>query len=341
MTSRPKKKRARWVAAGVALVILSIVGYLGWDMSRTASTIYEQLPSRPDTMALPPLSGGGLSDQQVIPNGVDEHMEQEAYAGHALPVSGSRRNELEVGQSFCMLLLGIDERSGDKGRSDTIMLVAVNPVTRKAMIVQLQRDSRVQIAGLNRFDKLNHAYAYGGVGMSVATVEDFLGVPVSYYIQTNMEGFSDVVDIIGKVEATNDRSFRQGKRLFPKGQVLLDGPAALDYVRMRKDDPQGDFGRMDRQRNVLLAVVKKAASVSHLPRLPQLLKEVRDNVRTNLTAVDIRKLVLDVYPRIQLTDKQVLRGKGAKINGIYYQLITQQERQQMHDRLTAFMQVSQ
>jgi LCP family protein required for cell wall assembly len=341
MTSRPKKKRARWVAAGVALVILSIVGYLGWDMSRTASTIYEPLPSRPDTKALPPPSSDGLSDQQVIPNGVDQLMEQEAYAGHELPVGGSRKNALEDGQSFCMLLLGIDERSGDKGRSDTIMLVAVNPVTRKAMIVQLQRDSRVPIAGLNRLDKLNHAYAYGGVGMSVATVEDFLGVPVSYYIQTNMEGFSDVVDIIGKVETTNDRSFRQGKRLFPKGPVLLDGPAALDYVRMRKDDPQGDFGRMDRQRNVLLAVVKKAASVSHLPRLPQLLKEVRLNVRTNLTAVDIRKLVLDVYPRIQLTDKQVLRGKGAKINGIYYQLITQQERQQIHDRLTALLQVSQ
>ena len=106
-----------------------------------------------------------------------------------------------------ILLLGADERGNDKGRSDSLMVITLNPKNNSMKTVSIPRDTYTEIVGKGKRDKINHAYAFGGVDMSVATVENFLNVPINYYIEVNMEGFKDIVDAVGGVDVNNDLEF--------------------------------------------------------------------------------------------------------------------------------------
>lgn len=156
-----------------------------------------------------------------------------------------------------ILLLGADERGEDKGRSDSLMVITLNPKNNSMKTVSIPRDTYTEIVGKGKSDKINHAYAFGGVDMSVATVENFLNVPINYYIEVNMEGFKDIVDAVGGVDVKNDLEFTQDGHHFAKGNIHLTGDQALAFTRMRKQDPRGDFGRQMRQRQVMQGVIKR------------------------------------------------------------------------------------
>src|SRR4051794_3487651 len=98
---------------------------------------------------------------------------------------------------FSILLLGVDERKNDKGRSDTMIVMTVNPTKQSINMLSLPRDTRTEIVGHGTMDKINHAYAYGGIPMAINTVEAFLDIPIDYYAKMNMEGFQDIVDAVG------------------------------------------------------------------------------------------------------------------------------------------------
>lgn len=197
---------------------------------------------------------------------------------------GNKQEEkINKSEPVSILLLGADERGKDKGRSDSLMLITLNPKNNSMKTVSIPRDTYTEIVGKGKSDKINHAYAFGGVDMSVATVEKFLNVPINYYIEVNMEGFKDIVDAVGGVDVNNDLEFTQDNHHFAKGNIHLTGNEALSFTRMRYEDPRGDFGRQMRQRQVMQAVIKKGASFSSLSSYGDVLTAIQKNVKTNLT----------------------------------------------------------
>ena len=122
-------------------------------------------------------------------------------------------------EPFSVLILGVDERKGDRGRSDTMIVLTVNPNQNSIKMLSIPRDTRTEIVGHGTEDKINHAYAFGGIEMSMATVEDFLNIPIDYYLQINMEGFKDIVDSVGGVTVNNDLDFTVDGKHFPKGII--------------------------------------------------------------------------------------------------------------------------
>lgn len=248
---------------------------------------------------------------------------------------------LQEKHPFSMLLLGVDERENDVGRSDTIIVLTVNPQTKNTLMVSIPRDTYTTIVGKNRKDKINHAYAFGGMEMSMNTIEKLLDIPIDYVAKVNMEGFKQVIDTIGNVQVQNEIDFQQGSHHFKKGTISLDGSAALDYVRMRKVDPQGDFGRQNRQKQVIQAIIDKGTSLKTLMIYQDIFKILGKNVSTNLTFNQIKELQQNY--RQSLGDiKQIHfeKGQGKIIHGIWYYIPDQKELSQISSSLQKHLEVS-
>ena len=234
--------------------------------------------------------------------------------------------ELEKQQPFSILLLGVDERRNDSGRSDTMIVLSVNPQTQNTLMVSIPRDTYTQIVGKNIKDKINHAYAFGGIEMSMDSVEKLLNIPIDYVAKVNMEGFEQVINTIGGVQVQNTSPFEEGDYTFKKGEITLDGQAALAYVRMRKEDPEGDFGRQNRQKQVIQAIIEEGTSLRTLLKYQNIFEILGNNISTNLTFDQIRELQQNY--RESLSDiKQIhfQKGEGRTINGIWYYMLDQNE----------------
>lgn len=235
--------------------------------------------------------------------------------------------ELEKKQPFSVLMLGVDEREGDAGRSDTIIVMTVNPNDKSTKMVSIPRDTYTEIVGKGSMDKINHAYAFGGIEMSMETVENLLDIPIDYVVQVNMEGFEDIVDAVGGVNVNNTLDFSVGPHNYPKGNITLNGEEALDYVRMRYEDPNGDFGRQDRQKQVIQAVMSEGASVKSLVNYRSIFNALGANVQTNMTfdeMMDVQKNYRDVVGTVdQLYFEKGTGGK--KDNGVWYYDMNQTE----------------
>ncbi|PWW29421.1 LytR family transcriptional attenuator [Cytobacillus oceanisediminis] len=244
---------------------------------------------------------------------------------------------LEKRDPFSVLLLGVDEREGDKGRSDTMIVLTVNPEMNSVKMLSIPRDTRTQIIGKGIDDKINHAYAFGGVEMSMATVENFLDIPVDYYMQINMEGFKDIVDAVGGITVNNDLDFTSDGVHFPKQQITLDGEEALKYTRMRYEDPRGDFGRQLRQRQIIQGVINKGASFSSLTRFDDIFEALGKNIKTNMAfneMVDIQKHYKEAGENI---DQLTIEGSGQTINDIWYLIVPDEEQKRVQDELKSHL----
>ncbi|WP_141432885.1 LytR family transcriptional regulator [Bacillus sp. 03113] len=240
---------------------------------------------------------------------------------------------LEKKEPFSVLMLGVDERKGDRGRSDSIIVLTVNPNNNSVKMISIPRDTRTEIIGHGTTDKINHAYAFGGIEMSINTVENFLNIPIDYYMQINMEGFKDIVDSVGGITVNNDLDFTYEGVHFPKGEVTLNGEKALKYSRMRYDDPRGDFGRQLRQRQIIQEVIKEGASLSSLTNFNEIFTALSKNIKTNLTfdeMIDIQQNYKDASNDIQ---QLTVSGKGTKINKVYYLLVSDEEKQRIQTEL--------
>jgi polyisoprenyl-teichoic acid--peptidoglycan teichoic acid transferase len=227
---------------------------------------------------------------------------------------------------FSVLLLGVDERENDKGRSDSMIVLTVNPEVKSVKMLSIPRDTLTDIVGHGTRDKINHAYAFGGVEMAMDTTENLLDIPIDYYVQINMEGFEDIVNAVGGVTVQNDIDFSSGGYTFDKGEITLSGKEALAFTRMRYEDPRGDFGRQLRQREIIQGVINEGASVSSLWKFDDIFDALGDNVKTNLTfeeMVDIQKHYKAASKDIEQI--QIKSGSGTKIDGIYYYLIPDEE----------------
>jgi polyisoprenyl-teichoic acid--peptidoglycan teichoic acid transferase len=250
------------------------------------------------------------------------------------PLKGKNSKDLPLNKentapSINVLLLGVDERSGDKGRSDTMIVASLNPTTHSMLMTSIPRDTRVEIPGRSGYSKINAAYAYGNEELAVETVEKYLNIDIPYYVKVNMEGLSSLVDAVGGVTVNNDISWTG----FPKGTLNLDGKKALAYARMRHEDPRGDFGRNLRQRQVITGVMEKGKSFSSVTNMEKILNAVGSNVTTNLSFDDMKRLVSDYEScRGNITDYET-KGTPKYMDGVSWVLVTDQEFQNVHDKI--------
>lgn len=298
---RAEKKRKWLKVTGITLLLLLVAGGV------YGFTVYRSLTSAVQTMHAP--------------------LQREISVKRLEPVV------LEQKDPFSVLLMGVDQREGDRGRSDTIIVLSVNPNNNSVKMLSIPRDTRTEIIGKGFEDKINHAYAFGEVPMAMDTVENFLDIPIDYYVQINMEGFEDIVDAVGGVTVQNDLDFSVGDFKFPIGEITLNGEEALSYTRMRYEDPRGDFGRQTRQRQIIQAVIKEGASLSSLTNFSTIFSALGSNIKTNLTfdqMMDIQKNYKSVVNNIQQIE---IKSQGTKIDGIYYGLVSPEEKQRIQTEL--------
>ncbi|MBD7964923.1 LCP family protein [Fictibacillus norfolkensis] len=236
-----------------------------------------------------------------------------------------------------IMLLGVDEREGDSGRSDTMMIIAVNPKEDKMLMFNIPRDTRTEIVGKGRDDKINHAYAFGGTQMAMDTAENFLDTSIDYYVKVNMQSFKDVVNAVGGVEVNNSFAFSDGGYTFPEGRQELNGKEALAYSRMRYQDPKGDLGRNDRQRQVITSIIDKGARVSSITKFDNILDILSENVKTNMTfqeMKDIQKNYKNARHSIESTE---IKSSGKMIGGTYYGIVEESEKLRIQQLMNEYL----
>ena len=195
-----------------------------------------------------------------------------------------------------VLIMGVDIRKDDVGRSDTLMIATIDPRLDQATLLSIPRDTRVKIRGRG-YDKINAAFAYGGVELAESTVENFLGIDIDHYVLINTRSFVKIIDAIGGVDIdVEKRMFYEDPwdddgglviDLYP-GEQHMDGKTAVTYVRYR--DSEGDIGRVKRQQKFMAACMDKITSPEILPRIPKIIREVIDAVETDMSLRQLLEL---------------------------------------------------
>ena len=245
-------------------------------------------------------------------------------------VERSKKSQVNLNnkEPFSVLLLGID--TGDdgrveQGRSDTTIVATVNPRDKQTTLVSLARDTYVDIPGQGKQDKLNHAYAFGGASLAMDTVENYLNIPINHYVSINMAGLKELVNAVGGIEVNNNLTFSQDGYDFTIGKISLDGEQALSYSRMRYEDPNGDYGSQERQRKVIEGIVQKVLSLNSVSNYQEILTAVSDNMKTDLSFDDMKKIALDYRSAFGKVKQDQLQGTGFMQDGVSYQRVDEQE----------------
>ena len=282
---------ARWVVAGVPIALLGFF---------TGSALY--VFTHADVF-----TGNEIVDRPVT---VDPF---------TLPLRLTRRVNV--------LLIGVDVTLNNRrqivnvSRADTLMLVSFDPQRNRVSGLSIPRDTRAVIPGVG-VTKINAAYAFGGPGLTIRTVEDLLGVPIDFYVKLGPESFARFIDAIGGVEIDVEKNMKYTDRWaglyidLKQGRQHLTGRQAMGYARFRHD-ALGDIARVERQQKVLLALFNKLKSPATMMHAPQLLRAFVENSQTNMT---VRELIsLGVFAsRLERTDLMFTTLPGT-IGGLYWE----------------------
>ncbi|HEM5034873.1 TPA: LCP family protein [Streptococcus suis] len=260
---------------------------------------------------------------------------------------------IDATEPLTILLMGVDmdqaTRGGDweGGRSDSMILVTVNPKTKETNMMSLTRDIMVEIAEANgessgTVEKLNHSYSYGQAPMAIATIEKMMDININRYIEINMDGLIELVDAVGGIEVNNTLGFPISisehepayTSIVQPGKQLVNGDQALVYARMRYDDPEGDIGRQRRQREVITAIIKKLLQLDGLTQYKKILTAISNNMRTNIeiSPATIPSL-LGYKDSVSKLNSYQLRGVDQMVDEIYYQLPTSEHLLEMQNIL--------
>lgn len=273
-----------------------------------------------------------------------ENTVEEAY--EPIEVSDKREEKIDLDKHnpISILLMGVDERTGDRGRADTLIVVTLNPNKESMYMFNIPRDTRTEIIGKGIQDKINHSYAFGGTEMTVKTVEYFLDIPIDYYVKVNMEALSEIVDALGGITVTNsldwyDEGYYKKGYHYQNGEISLNGPQTLGYVRMRYQDPRGDLGRNERQRQVINAIIKKGSSPAVITKMNNLFNVLGNNVKTNLTFDDMKSVQSGYTGARKNNQSFEINGKGTKINGTYYLVVSDEERLNITNKIKEHLEI--
>ena len=251
-------------------------------------------------------------------------------------VKREKKVDLNKKDSFSMLLMGVDTGDlgrTDTGRSDAIMVATVSPEDNKTQIISIPRDTYMEIVGYGTNDKINHAYAFGGPAMAMDSLEKYLDIPIDHYASINMQGIKDLVDAVGGVTVNNDLEFTNEGHTFGMGQIQINGEQALAFVRMRYDDPRGDYGRQERQRLVVEGIVKKLISLSGVTQYQAVLDAVAANMRTDMDFGMMQKIALEYRSAFSTIQMDQMKGEGFMQDGVSYQRVSDEEKQRVQTEL--------
>src|SRR5689334_11393631 len=295
-TGRLRRRRPIWLRLALGLFVVALVavlgyaGTVGYTLWGVSNHIYKPLPT------LPPQTG----TQEPLPAGAPntprpgEPTWTPDLAATAEPVEPLPPGRINI------LVLGTDKRAelgGEAARSDTLILLSVDPKWKTAGILSIPRDLQVTIPGYG-LQKINAAYFFGeynkipggGPALAVPTVQKFFNVPIDYYVSVNFAGFQKIVDEVGGIDVYVPQMIDDPEYPGPYNSYIhvhfdagcqhMDGEEALEYARTRHAD--SDFGRALRQQQVIKAAREKALQLNMLFRYNDVLSRLGDAIETNI-----------------------------------------------------------
>jgi len=214
---------------------------------------------------------------------------------HATPAGPTFGWPFRVAARTNVLIMGLDRTVSDQNpkivypvsRTDTLIAASFDPASRHVYLLSVPRDTQAPIPG-HGLDKINAAHAYGGGALSLRTVQNFLGVSFPYYIEINVRGLVHLIDAVGGVTIHIDKDLNyddnwDGLHIhLKKGHRRLGGKAAMEFARFRHD-ALGDIGRIERQQQLMNALLDELRKPSVIFRADRVLKVFREDITTNLT----------------------------------------------------------
>ena len=214
-------------------------------------------------------------------------------------------------EPFYMMLIGSDARADDESmgaRSDTNIVVRVDPTTNSATLVSIPRDTMINIDGYG-YCKFNAAYSYGGAALAIKEASELLGVNISHYAEVDFDSLIGLVDTVGGVDVTVDQRINdpdadgsvigQKKIIIEAGEQHMDGETALVFARSRAY-VDGDFTRTANQRKLIAALAEKILSMP-LAKLPGIVQTAAGSITTDMSVTDLYSLATQFQDGGELT----------------------------------------
>lgn len=253
--------------------------------------------------------------------------------GNTYQASKSSRDSAKIlkeRKPFSILLMGTDTGElgrTDKGRTDSLILATVNPKTNKTTFTSIPRDTKVVVPGDSEpYEKINAAYTIGGPKTATEVVSKLFNVPIDFYAVVNMGGIEKMVNAVDGIDITPNLTFDYEGISVKKGKTVhMNGHTALQYTRMRYQDPLGDYGRQIRQRQVLEQVLKEGLKVSSVTKYSNILKSLNGNILTNLTFDDMMLAGAQYRGATKNIEEGTLQCDNATVDGVSYQVAPNDE----------------
>lgn len=253
------------------------------------------------------------------------------------PIENHEENKvIEATKPMSILLMGVDTGNNERtetwaGNSDSMLVMTINPKTKKTTITSLERDilTEIDYQGETIQAKLNAAYQMGGVDLAIPTIEKMLNMKFDHYLLINMNGLAKLVDAVGGIDVENKLGFpitiqdqeTDNQIVIGTGKQHLNGEEALVYSRMRYQDPEGDYGRQKRQREVIQAIISKMISLDGLTNYSEILEAVSTNIQTDIPLNSSNMMNLLGYKSsLNNIEQFQLEGDDTTIAGISYQI---------------------
>ncbi len=236
-------------------------------------------------------------------------------------------NKIMQNKPITLMLLGIDngalKRGKTQGRSDTIMLLHINPQTKKAVLISVPRDMGVLLPGQNSngLAKINTAYPIGGVNMLANILQHNFGINIDGYVTINMGGITALLHEIGGVHVKSNLTFDQDWYNFKKGKMYhLHGKKALAYIRERHQDPMGDYGRQRRQRQLIHAILRKADNKTFLLHHARnfTVKGLAPHLKSDMSSKALAPFMKNYLPLIKHAKQTYIKGQSFMSNNSRY-----------------------
>ncbi|MDR6998817.1 LCP family protein [Neobacillus niacini] len=235
-------------------------------------------------------------------------------------------------ENTSILFIGVDDSSKRKEgnpRSDALMVATFNKKDKSIKLLSIPRDSYVHIPEKNIYTKITHAHAYGGVKLTLDTVEELLDMPINYYVKMNFNAFMDVINALGGIDANvpytfteQDSKDHKGAITLQKGMQHLNGEQALALARTRHYD--SDIYRGQRQQEIMKAILSQATSVKNVTNYSKVIEAVGKNMTTDLTFDQMLSFIKYLQAGSGLnTQSLTIKGSDDTINGIYYYKLDQ------------------
>ncbi|WP_052345747.1 LCP family protein [Paucisalibacillus sp. EB02] len=252
-----------------------------------------------------------------------------------------------IEDNVSILIIGVDDSAKrgfeEKSRSDVLILATFNKEQGNVKLVSIPRDTHTFVPEINAYTKINHAHFHGGPKASIETVENFLNVPVDYYIRLNFEAFIQVVETLDGVYYDvpfelyeMDSKDRANAIHLNAGYQKLTGEEALALARTRKYD--SDIERGQRQQELIKSIVKRTASISSLFKLGDLIEAVGNNMITNLQFDEMRSFLSYGLKQNLAIQSITLEGNGGYMDdGLWYYQVHEDSRLAVEKELREHM----